>query len=188
MRAERPDTATEQLSPELAETTNRCASCHRRETPAIVEEYERSAHVEKRANCLDCHQPQEDPESFDHKGVTLAKSLTSKNCGQCHAEPSRQCLRAATGVLGFALHVAPLFAEGALEPGLWDALRFGAPSSPSFSSWTWPCWPRSGSGTSTPSSPPRPDVSLGRRTPVAFAPKVPALSGGLTALSSFPSE
>lgn len=36
-------------------------------------------------------------------------------------------LCAATGVLGFALHVAPLFEEGALEPGLWDALRFGAP-------------------------------------------------------------
>lgn len=36
-------------------------------------------------------------------------------------------LQVATGVLGFGLHVAPLFHEGALETGLWDALRFGAP-------------------------------------------------------------
>ena len=36
-------------------------------------------------------------------------------------------LQGATGLLGFGLHVAPLFHEGALERGLWDALRFGAP-------------------------------------------------------------
>lgn len=36
-------------------------------------------------------------------------------------------LYAATGALGFVLHIAPLFADGGLAPGLWDALRFGAP-------------------------------------------------------------
>ena len=36
-------------------------------------------------------------------------------------------LYAATGLLGFALHVAPLFSPETLGTGLWDALRFGAP-------------------------------------------------------------
>jgi len=36
-------------------------------------------------------------------------------------------LYAATGALGFVLHIAPLFADGGLTPGVWDALRFGAP-------------------------------------------------------------
>ena len=36
-------------------------------------------------------------------------------------------LQVVTGLLGFGLHVAPLFHEGALEVGVWDALRFGAP-------------------------------------------------------------
>jgi hypothetical protein len=36
-------------------------------------------------------------------------------------------LYAATGGLGFALHLAPLFQGAVAETGLWDALRFGAP-------------------------------------------------------------
>jgi hypothetical protein len=36
-------------------------------------------------------------------------------------------LYALTGVLGFGLHVAPLFTEPVAETGLWDAIRFGAP-------------------------------------------------------------
>lgn len=36
-------------------------------------------------------------------------------------------LYAATGLLGFALHVAPLFSPETLDTGLWDTLRFSAP-------------------------------------------------------------
>ncbi len=36
-------------------------------------------------------------------------------------------LNVVTGLLGFGLHVAPLFQEGGLAGGLWDDLRFGAP-------------------------------------------------------------
>jgi nitrate/TMAO reductase-like tetraheme cytochrome c subunit len=102
IQAERPDAATDQPSPELVKATGKCASCHRRETPAIVEEYERSAHVKEGTNCLDCHQPQEGQDSFDHRGFTLAESLTSKNCSQCHAAENKQFLR--------SRHAAPAWA------------------------------------------------------------------------------
>lgn len=57
IQAQRPTLETQQASPDLVQATGTCASCHRRETPAIVAEYERSAHVKQGTNCLDCHQP-----------------------------------------------------------------------------------------------------------------------------------
>jgi nitrate/TMAO reductase-like tetraheme cytochrome c subunit len=102
IQAQRPDVATEQPSPELVKATGKCASCHRQETAAIVEEYERSEHVKEGTTCLDCHRPQDGQESFDHRGFTLATSLTAKNCSQCHAEENRQFLR--------SRHAAPAWA------------------------------------------------------------------------------
>ncbi len=102
IQAQRPDAVSEQPSAELVKASGKCASCHRQETPAIVKEYERSAHVQEGTNCLDCHRPQDGQKSFDHRGFTLAKSLTSKNCSQCHAEQNRQFLR--------SRHAAPAWA------------------------------------------------------------------------------
>jgi len=102
LQAHRPTLETQQPQPELVEATGTCASCHRRETPAIVAEYERSVHVKQGTNCLDCHQPQDGQASFEHRGFTLAESLTSKNCSQCHAEENRQFLR--------SRHAAPAWA------------------------------------------------------------------------------
>jgi len=102
LQAQRPTLETQQPQPELVTATGECAACHRRETPAIVAEYERSTHVKEGTNCLDCHRPQDGQESFDHRGFTLAKSLTSKNCSQCHAEENRQFLR--------SRHAAPAWA------------------------------------------------------------------------------
>jgi len=102
IQAQRPAVETEQSSPDLVAATGRCASCHRRATPAIVAEFEKSAHVKEGTNCLDCHQPQDGQEAFHHRGFTLAKTLTAKNCSQCHAEENRQFLR--------SRHAAPAWA------------------------------------------------------------------------------
>ena len=99
---ERPDVETEQPSPELVRATGKCASCHRDETAAIVEEYERSAHAAEGVNCLECHGPEAGQDSVDHNGFVLAERVTSKNCSSCHAEPYRQFLR--------SRHAAPAFA------------------------------------------------------------------------------
>ena len=90
LHAERPTTETQQPSAELVKATGKCASCHRRETPAIVTAHERSPHIRAGTTCLDCHRPQDDQESFDHRGFELAQSMTSKNCQQCHADQYRQ--------------------------------------------------------------------------------------------------
>ena len=93
IQAQRPEVEMQQPAPEFVKATGKCASCHRQETHAIVNEFERSEHAAEGITCLDCHQPAENQSSFDHRGFTLAENLTSQNCQQCHADEYRQYLR-----------------------------------------------------------------------------------------------
>lgn len=102
LHALRPDIETEQPTPEMVRATGKCATCHRRETPAIVAEFETSDHAHEGTNCLDCHQPRDGQEAFDHRGFELARSVTAKNCQQCHADQYQQYLR--------SRHAAPAYA------------------------------------------------------------------------------
>ena len=51
----RPKVETEQPSADLVRATGKCAECHRRETSAIIDQFERSKHAAKGVTCLDCH-------------------------------------------------------------------------------------------------------------------------------------
>lgn len=93
VNARRPRIETGQPTPALIEATGKCAECHRRATPAIIDQFERSRHAVKGINCLDCHHPVEGQQSIEHRGFTIAKSLTSKNCAQCHAAEYEQYTR-----------------------------------------------------------------------------------------------
>lgn len=93
VNAKRPSRERDQPTPELVKATGKCAECHRRETSAIVDEYERSRHAVKGISCLECHKPLEGQPSFDHQGFVLAKNLTAKNCAQCHATEYDQYAR-----------------------------------------------------------------------------------------------
>lgn len=99
---QRPAAETAQPTAALVRATGKCASCHREETGAIVVEYERSRHAARDVNCLDCHGPQAGQESYEHRGFTLARALTAKNCASCHADQQRQFLR--------SRHAAPAWA------------------------------------------------------------------------------
>ncbi len=102
INVQRPEVETAQPTPSLVRATGKCATCHRQETPGIVVEYEASRHAEEGTNCLDCHQPQENQESFDHRGFVLARQVTAKNCQSCHATQYREFLR--------SRHAAPAYA------------------------------------------------------------------------------
>jgi len=102
INAKRPAIETGQPSPQLVKASGKCAQCHRHETEAVVIEYETSKHMAKGVNCLDCHHPAENQESFDHNGFVLAKHLTSKNCAACHTTEYDQYLR--------SRHAAPAWA------------------------------------------------------------------------------
>jgi hypothetical protein len=85
IQSKRPSVERSEPSSALVEATGKCAECHRHETGAIVEEYQRSHHAQRGVNCLDCHHPVEGQPSMEHRGFVIAKRLTAKNCAQCHA-------------------------------------------------------------------------------------------------------
>jgi hypothetical protein len=93
VNARRPRVERSQPTPALVEASGKCAECHRHETPAIIDQFERSKHAAKGVNCLDCHHPVEGQPAVEHRGFTIAKSLTAKNCAQCHAAEYDQYTR-----------------------------------------------------------------------------------------------
>ncbi len=98
----RPRIERDQPSPALVEATGKCAECHRRETSAIIDQFERSKHAVKGVTCLDCHRAVEGQPSAEHRGFTIAQGLTAKNCAQCHAAEYDQFTR--------SRHAAPAWA------------------------------------------------------------------------------
>lgn len=99
----RPAIERSQPTSALAEATGKCAECHRRETSAIVVEFEQSRHAQKGVNCLDCHHPAEGQSGFDHNGFVITKAQTAKNCAACHAREYDQYSR--------SRHAAPAWAS-----------------------------------------------------------------------------
>lgn len=98
----RPARDTQQPQAQFVRATGKCASCHLRETAAIVHQFERSKHARLGVSCLDCHRPVEGQQEYAHRGFTLAKQLTAKNCNQCHPSEYQQFLR--------SRHAAPAWA------------------------------------------------------------------------------
>jgi hypothetical protein len=103
INARRPEVERQEPTPALAEATGKCAECHRRETSAIVVEFEQSRHAVKGINCLDCHHPTAGQPTLDHNGFVIAKTLTAANCAQCHATEYDQFAR--------SRHAAPAWAS-----------------------------------------------------------------------------
>ena len=102
INAKRPAGDTSGPTPELVRATGKCAACHSRETSAIIHQFERSQHARSNVNCLDCHRPVEGQEKLEHRGFTIAKHLTAKNCAECHATEYNQFLK--------SRHAAPAWA------------------------------------------------------------------------------
>jgi len=98
----RPEFEISQPGPEYVRATGKCATCHRRETSAIVHQYSMSKHARQNVTCYECHRSQKGQEEFNHKGFILAKKLTAFNCSQCHSTEYDQFLRSRHGAPAWA--------------------------------------------------------------------------------------
>ncbi len=107
VHARRPRVEVAQAHPEAVRATGKCASCHREETAAIVQEYEASRHGAVGTNCLDCHGAAEGQEKLEHRGFVLTKQVTAKNCAQCHAHEYDEFLRSRHAAPAYAAVVGP---------------------------------------------------------------------------------
>jgi hydroxylamine dehydrogenase len=99
----RPAVERNQPTAALVAATGKCAECHRHETSAIIDQFERSKHAAKGITCLDCHKPADGQAGMEHRGFTIAKALTAKNCAQCHSTEYDQFAR--------SRHAAPAWAS-----------------------------------------------------------------------------
>lgn len=98
----RPAIEVDQATSAQVRATGKCASCHRQETEAVVVEYEKSVHAAVGTTCLDCHGVAKGQEAHEHRGFTIAREVTAKNCAQCHTTQYAEFLR--------SRHAAPSFA------------------------------------------------------------------------------
>ena len=70
---------------------NACVTCHRKQSPALVREWERSRHGHAGVACADCHgAAQTDVDAWQHEGVWVSALVTPKDCAQCHEDEYKQ--------------------------------------------------------------------------------------------------
>jgi hypothetical protein len=77
--------AEEKIEPIVTEPNKGCVDCHRKLSPALVMEWDRSKHAGVGIGCVDCHKAKEgEPSAWKHEGAVISALVTPKQCAQCH--------------------------------------------------------------------------------------------------------
>ena len=72
-------------------SADKCASCHKRVSPDIVEQYSKSTMALAGITCTDCHVvDKSNPMGKDHEGFFITASPTPKQCARCHVAETDQ--------------------------------------------------------------------------------------------------
>lgn len=62
-----------------------CVTCHLRDSPAMVMEWQRSRHAQFGVGCVDCHAAiKGEIDAWEHEGRTISALVTPKDCARCH--------------------------------------------------------------------------------------------------------
>jgi hypothetical protein len=77
----------EKLEPIVTAQNKSCVECHRKDSPALVMEWERSRHARFGIGCYDCHVAQKgESDAWTHEGVVISALVTPKDCARCHVK------------------------------------------------------------------------------------------------------
>ena len=75
------------LEPVVTAANKSCVECHRKDAPALVKEWESSAHAQYGVGCVDCHGAEKgEVDAWLHEGAWTAALVTPKDCARCHAK------------------------------------------------------------------------------------------------------
>ncbi|MEE8350336.1 MAG: multiheme c-type cytochrome [Acidobacteriota bacterium] len=75
----------QQLDPVVTALNEGCVDCHRRDSPALVMEWEHSQHAIYGVGCVDCHGAnQGEVDAWLHEGEYVAALVTPLDCANCH--------------------------------------------------------------------------------------------------------
>ena len=114
----RPRSDVTQPTAALVRATGKCAECHRRETSAVVHEFEMSRHSATGVNCLECHRTSR----ARSRSNTAGSRSPRRDGGQLQAVPPdrvRQYLRSRTPPRAWA----SVAGRGRLHQGAGRVLR-----------------------------------------------------------------
>lgn len=82
-----PSFETKEPIDALSSSQDDCVTCHRDETPGIVQQYSFSTMAAAEVSCRDCHEVAEDyPAAVEHEGAYVLASPTSAKCEECHQQ------------------------------------------------------------------------------------------------------
>jgi hypothetical protein len=71
--------------PVVTADNKECVDCHRKSSPAMVMEWERSGHAQYGVGCVDCHAAAEgEADAWFHAGAWVAALVTPLDCSNCH--------------------------------------------------------------------------------------------------------
>jgi hydroxylamine dehydrogenase len=69
----------------LANSSDKCVTCHRESTPGIVEQLSHSAMAAAKVTCRNCHEVKADyPGAVEHEGSYVLAAPTTAMCQKCH--------------------------------------------------------------------------------------------------------
>src|SRR5215470_13875323 len=70
---------------EMSPQSKACAECHKKESPAIYQQWGTSKHYRGNVGCYECHMAlTNDVDAFEHYGQLISTIVTPKDCGRCH--------------------------------------------------------------------------------------------------------
>jgi hypothetical protein len=70
----------------LANSDDKCVTCHANTTPGIVEQYGHSTMAAAEVTCQNCHEVKADyPGAVEHEGTYVLNSPTTAMCEKCHS-------------------------------------------------------------------------------------------------------
>ncbi|MHC5066921.1 MAG: multiheme c-type cytochrome [Planctomycetota bacterium] len=82
------------LATPIVAQAEECADCHRKHSPALVMEWERSRHASEGVGCLECHGAEEgEVDAWQHQGEWVATLVTPKDCSVCHDRENEEFSR-----------------------------------------------------------------------------------------------
>ncbi|MEO8167272.1 MAG: multiheme c-type cytochrome [bacterium] len=86
----KPTTAIEP-EPAVYTGVDKCASCHKRVSPAIVSQYSQSTMAHAGVTCMDCHGVEKtSPLGKEHEGFFITNTPTPAKCAKCHPSETHQ--------------------------------------------------------------------------------------------------
>ena len=72
-------------------SADKCAACHKRVTPDIVEQFSQSTMARSGVRCTDCHVvDKSNPMGKEHQGFFITASPTPQQCANCHPAETKQ--------------------------------------------------------------------------------------------------